>query len=234
MRLPSEHEYGNGVAIFTRDGDTARDFVNRVQVGMVGVNFPIPVPLAYHTFGGWKRSGFGDLNQHGPELDPFLYEDQDSHLAVANRDERGCGVRHSDHEVEPTWGRAGMMVVRAATGLLAALTLSACAGDQLSLGSSAPAPAPVEDSMTGRWILSAPNAPSCGLEFGGAPGARGGTVSPDGGCPGNFYMSRRWAVENGALTISGDESQPVAQFTLAGARFEGRSTVGISATLSRQ
>jgi malonate-semialdehyde dehydrogenase (acetylating)/methylmalonate-semialdehyde dehydrogenase len=67
LRLPSEHEYGNGVAIYTRDGDTARDFVNRVQVGMVGVNFPIPVPLAYHTFGGWKRSGFGDLNQHGPD-----------------------------------------------------------------------------------------------------------------------------------------------------------------------
>jgi malonate-semialdehyde dehydrogenase (acetylating)/methylmalonate-semialdehyde dehydrogenase len=67
VRLPSEHEYGNGVAIFTRDGDAARDFVNRVQVGMVGVNFAIPVPLAYHTFGGWKRSGFGDLNQHGPD-----------------------------------------------------------------------------------------------------------------------------------------------------------------------
>jgi malonate-semialdehyde dehydrogenase (acetylating)/methylmalonate-semialdehyde dehydrogenase len=67
VRLPSEHEYGNGVAIFTRDGDTARDFTSRVEVGMVGVNFAIPVPLAYHTFGGWKRSGFGDLNQHGPD-----------------------------------------------------------------------------------------------------------------------------------------------------------------------
>jgi malonate-semialdehyde dehydrogenase (acetylating)/methylmalonate-semialdehyde dehydrogenase len=67
VRLPSEHEYGNGVAIFTRDGDTARDFTSRVNVGMVGVNFAIPVPLAYHTFGGWKRSGFGDLNQHGPD-----------------------------------------------------------------------------------------------------------------------------------------------------------------------
>jgi malonate-semialdehyde dehydrogenase (acetylating)/methylmalonate-semialdehyde dehydrogenase len=66
IALPSEHEYGNGVAIFTRDGDTARDFTSRVQVGMVGVNVPIPVPVAYHTFGGWKRSGFGDLNQHGP------------------------------------------------------------------------------------------------------------------------------------------------------------------------
>lgn len=67
VRLPSEHEYGNGVAIFTRDGDTARDFATRVEVGMVGINFAIPVPLAYHTFGGWKRSGFGDLNQHGPD-----------------------------------------------------------------------------------------------------------------------------------------------------------------------
>ena len=67
VRLPSESEYGNGVAIFTRDGDTARDFTSRVQVGMVGVNFAIPVPLSYYTFGGWKRSGFGDLNQHGPD-----------------------------------------------------------------------------------------------------------------------------------------------------------------------
>jgi malonate-semialdehyde dehydrogenase (acetylating) / methylmalonate-semialdehyde dehydrogenase len=67
IRLPSEHAYGNGVSIFTRDGDAARDFTNRVQVGMVGVNFAIPVPLAYHTFGGWKQSGFGDLNQHGPD-----------------------------------------------------------------------------------------------------------------------------------------------------------------------
>jgi malonate-semialdehyde dehydrogenase (acetylating) / methylmalonate-semialdehyde dehydrogenase len=67
LALPSSHEYGNGVAIFTRDGDAARDFTRRVDTGMVGVNVPIPVPIAYHTFGGWKRSGFGDLNQHGPD-----------------------------------------------------------------------------------------------------------------------------------------------------------------------
>ncbi len=67
LKLCNDHEYGNGVAIFTRDGEAARDFASRVQVGMVGVNVPIPVPLAYHTFGGWKRSGFGDLNQHGPD-----------------------------------------------------------------------------------------------------------------------------------------------------------------------
>jgi malonate-semialdehyde dehydrogenase (acetylating)/methylmalonate-semialdehyde dehydrogenase len=67
LQLANDHEYGNGVAIFTRDGEAAREFANRVQAGMVGVNVPIPVPIAYHTFGGWKRSGFGDLNQHGPD-----------------------------------------------------------------------------------------------------------------------------------------------------------------------
>ncbi|KOG50134.1 methylmalonate-semialdehyde dehydrogenase [Streptomyces virginiae] len=72
LRLPTEHPYGNGVAIFTRDGDTARDFTRRVGAGMVGVNVPIPVPVAYHTFGGWKRSGFGDLNQHGPDSIRFF------------------------------------------------------------------------------------------------------------------------------------------------------------------
>ena len=71
LRLAMDHEYGNGTAIFTRDGDTARDFANRVNVGMVGINVPIPVPLAYHTFGGWKKSVFGDLNQHGPDAFKF-------------------------------------------------------------------------------------------------------------------------------------------------------------------
>ncbi len=67
LRLPSEHAYGNGVAIFTRNGHAAREFAARVNVGMVGINVPIPVPVAYHTFGGWKRSAFGDTNQHGME-----------------------------------------------------------------------------------------------------------------------------------------------------------------------
>ncbi|MFO1187361.1 MAG: CoA-acylating methylmalonate-semialdehyde dehydrogenase [Alphaproteobacteria bacterium] len=65
--LPSKHQYGNGVAVYTSNGRAAREFAARVDVGMVGVNFPIPVPLAYHTFGGWKRSAFGDTNQHGME-----------------------------------------------------------------------------------------------------------------------------------------------------------------------
>jgi malonate-semialdehyde dehydrogenase (acetylating)/methylmalonate-semialdehyde dehydrogenase len=67
LKLPSDHQYGNGVAIFTRNGHAAREFAARVNVGMVGINVPIPVPVAYHTFGGWKRSAFGDTNQHGME-----------------------------------------------------------------------------------------------------------------------------------------------------------------------
>ena len=67
LALPSAHQYGNGVAIFTRNGRAAREFAARVNVGMVGINVPIPVPVAYHTFGGWKRSAFGDVNQHGME-----------------------------------------------------------------------------------------------------------------------------------------------------------------------
>ena len=67
LSLPSKHQYGNGVAIFTQNGRAARDFAARVNVGMVGINVPIPVPVAYHTFGGWKRSAFGDTNQHGME-----------------------------------------------------------------------------------------------------------------------------------------------------------------------
>ena len=67
LALVNAHEYGNGTAIFTRDGDTARSFASRVQVGMVGVNVPIPVPMAFHSFGGWKRSLFGDVHMHGME-----------------------------------------------------------------------------------------------------------------------------------------------------------------------
>ena len=71
ISLINANEYGNGTAIYTRDGDTARDFASRINIGMVGINVPIPVPLAYHTFGGWKKSGFGDLNQHGPDAFRF-------------------------------------------------------------------------------------------------------------------------------------------------------------------
>lgn len=98
LRLPSEHEYGNGVAIFTRDGDTARDFCARVDTGMVGVNVPIPVPIAYHTFGGWKRSGFGDLNQHGPDSIRFYTKTK----TVTQRWPSGKKEEASNHFVIPT------------------------------------------------------------------------------------------------------------------------------------
>ena len=71
LKLIIDNAYGNGTAIFTADGDTARDFASRVNVGMVGINFPIPVPLSYYSFGGWKKSAFGDLNQYGPDAFRF-------------------------------------------------------------------------------------------------------------------------------------------------------------------
>ncbi|MEV8466740.1 CoA-acylating methylmalonate-semialdehyde dehydrogenase [Fluviibacterium sp. DFM31] len=71
LQLVIDNDYGNGTSIFTADGDTARDFASRVNVGMVGINFPIPVPLSYYTFGGWKKSAFGDLNQYGPDAFRF-------------------------------------------------------------------------------------------------------------------------------------------------------------------
>jgi malonate-semialdehyde dehydrogenase (acetylating)/methylmalonate-semialdehyde dehydrogenase len=96
LALASDHEYGNGVAIFTRDGDAARDFASRVQVGMVGINVPIPVPIAYHTFGGWKRSGFGDLNQHGPDSIRFYTKTK----TVTSR--WPSGIKHGAEFVIPT------------------------------------------------------------------------------------------------------------------------------------
>ena len=67
MQLIDEHEYGNGTCIFTRDGEAARYFSDNIQVGMVGINVPLPVPVSYHSFGGWKRSLFGDLHAYGPD-----------------------------------------------------------------------------------------------------------------------------------------------------------------------
>jgi len=97
ISLPSKHQYGNGAAIFTRDGDAAREFTSKVKVGMVGINIPIPVPLAYHTFGGWKRSAFGDVNQHGPEGVRFYTRIK----TVTQRWPKG-GVRENSSFVIPT------------------------------------------------------------------------------------------------------------------------------------
>jgi malonate-semialdehyde dehydrogenase (acetylating)/methylmalonate-semialdehyde dehydrogenase len=89
--LPSRHQYGNGVAIFTRDGHAAREFANEVEVGMVGINIPIPVPVAYHSFGGWKRSNYADLNQYGLDSVRFFTRTK----IVTQRWPRGGAVERS-------------------------------------------------------------------------------------------------------------------------------------------
>ena len=96
VKLVNDHEYGNGTAIFTRDGDAARDFAHRIQVGMVGVNVPIPVPMAFHSFGGWKRSLFGDHHMHGPEGVRFFTKLKTVTVALADRHPQGRRVRHAD------------------------------------------------------------------------------------------------------------------------------------------
>ena len=123
------------------------------------------------------------------------------------------------------------MIVRVAGGPVFALLLAGCAGGSSLGGAAASMP---DSGMTGRWMLAAPNAPSCGMNFAGAPGAREGAVSPEGGCPEKFFMSRRWALEQDALAINDQDNQPLAKLSYAGGRFEGQSTAGTPVTLSRQ
>jgi len=122
-----------------------------------------------------------------------------------------------------------MTIVRGARGTLFALLLAGCASNPLGAVTSAP-----EIGMAGRWILAAPNAPVCGMNFAGPPGAREGNVSPEGGCPEKFFMSRRWTLEQGALAIKDEDNQPLATLNSTGGGFEGQSTAGTPVTLSRQ
>ena len=126
-----------------------------------------------------------------------------------------------------------MTAVRVATGVLVVFTLTGCAGDQVSVGSSAPAPAPI-DAIYDR-PLDVGRAELAVLRSGirRCRGRPNGTVAPEGGCPGDFYMSRRWAMEGSVLTIADDENQPLAQLRPGGTRFEGQSTNGIPVTLER-
>jgi len=124
-----------------------------------------------------------------------------------------------------------MRIFRAAGGVLIALLLASCGGAQM--GNSATAPLTLTgDDMIGRWFLAAPNSPPCGMRFGGAPGTQQGTITPDGGCPGKFFTSRYWTLEQGALVINDNENQPLAHFTFAGNHFEGEATAGTAVTLS--
>ncbi len=112
-----------------------------------------------------------------------------------------------------------------------ALMLGACESNQ---GPIPPTRLPQTD-LTGRWMLSAPNAPACGMDFSGAPDQKQGTVSPEGGCPGHFYLSKRWtfAQDTQTLTITSDENEPLAQLELSGGQFTGQSTTGTPVTLAR-
>jgi len=123
-----------------------------------------------------------------------------------------------------------MTMIRTAGSILIALSLAGCAGGGSLGGSAAPAP---DTGMAGRWMLAAPNAPVCGMNFAGSPGAREGNVSPEGGCPEKFFMSRRWSLEQGTLAINDQDNQPLAKLSNAGGRFEGQSTAGTPVTLSR-
>ena len=117
---------------------------------------------------------------------------------------------------------------------LIALMLAGCSGGRFSFGDQGASLPAGLNSMGGRWILSAPRAPTCGMEFGSALGAREGTVKPEGGCPENFYMSRRWAFDQGKLMIKDEDNAPLAQLDFSGDRFAGQSTAGTPLTLVRQ
>jgi hypothetical protein len=121
-------------------------------------------------------------------------------------------------------------MARIAGGALIALMLTGCAGQGFSFGNKPQA----DTAMAGRWILAAPNAPTCGMNFAGAPSARSGNVSPEGGCPGNFYLSRHWLLEQDALVINDDEDNMLARLPSTGTRFEGTSVAGLSVSLVRQ
>jgi Protease inhibitor Inh len=121
--------------------------------------------------------------------------------------------------------------IRVAGGALIALMLAGCAGQGFSFEGK---PQQADTAMAGRWILAAPNAPTCGMNFTGAAGARSGNVSPEGGCPGNFYLSRHWLLEQDALAINDDENNSLARLQLAGTRYEGQSVAGLTVTLTRQ
>ena len=127
-----------------------------------------------------------------------------------------------------------MPTIRVTGGAVVALLLAGCTGNPLGEAAT-PASAPVRPLiMNGRWILSMPNAPSCGMNFTGAAGGQEGTLVPEGGCPGNFFTSRHWALTQGALTIADQDNQPLAQFAFVDGRFEGKATAGAPVTLNRE
>jgi len=125
--------------------------------------------------------------------------------------------------------------LHAAALALTAFALAGCSGGQSLYGDSGSPPAPPapEVAMAGRWMLSAPNAPACGMNFAGEPGKQEGTIAPEGGCPERFFTSRRWTLRQGALTINDHENNALAELNFSGGRFEGKSNTGAPVTLAR-
>jgi hypothetical protein len=113
--------------------------------------------------------------------------------------------------------------------MVMAALLAACATEQ----APAPATPTPQSDMSGRWLLSAPNAPPCGMEFGGVPGQQQGIVRPEGGCPGKFFMSRHWSLAQDTLTITDGDNALLAQLKIAGDHFAGQSSTGTPVALSR-
>ena len=99
LNLVKSNPYGNGVSIFTRDGDSARDFASKANIGMVGINIPIPVPVAYHSFGGWKDSLFGSNNAHGMDGVRFYTRIKTISCSLAVRHKRRCFVYDAFNEI---------------------------------------------------------------------------------------------------------------------------------------
>ncbi|MDO8876671.1 MAG: AprI/Inh family metalloprotease inhibitor [Pseudolabrys sp.] len=128
-----------------------------------------------------------------------------------------------------------MKRLMAAGAVLSAIALAGCAGGAgtSSFLSDRPPPGAADLTMVGRWMLAAPNAPACGLNFTAKPGATEGAVAPEGGCPERFFTARRWTLQQNALTISDDEKNMLGQFTFAGDGFEGKSNIGKPLSLTR-
>ncbi len=114
-----------------------------------------------------------------------------------------------------------------------AVMLAGCAGGQSLLDSPTVAAVGVDITMPGRWILSAPNAPDCGMNFSAAPGKNEGVVIPEGGCPGRFFTSKRWRLDKNTLAIVDYEDDPLATLTFASGQFEGKSVNDVPVTLKR-
>jgi Protease inhibitor Inh len=125
-----------------------------------------------------------------------------------------------------------MRLVPIAGSLAITTVLTGCAGGELAAPVAAPISAP-NLGMTGRWMLSAPNAPACGMSFEGAPQEKQGVIEPEGGCPGTFYKSRRWQFAQDQLTIFDHENKPLGQLKSVGGYFQGESNAGIPVTLKR-